>query len=153
MSTASRGEPVPRLASSAKGRAPTDRAARRRTPQPALSVPGSGSRQATRHRPADLAATVIASVSIALPLLFYLNQHVELLRQGYRIESLRERRADLVERRRELRARRAAEARLSRVEQAAVSQGLVAPEPEDVFRIVDEAPARGGADETSDRSD
>ena len=50
----------------------------------------------------DLAVTLLASVAIALPLVFYLNQHVEMLRYGYEIESLKEHRMVLVERQRHL---------------------------------------------------
>jgi hypothetical protein len=81
----------------------------------------------------DVAVTVLASVAIALPLLFYLRQHVEILRYGYEIESLRERRAALVERTRELSAQRLESASLERVAEQAPSLGLVAPEPDHVL--------------------
>jgi len=81
----------------------------------------------------DVAVTVLASVAIALPLLFYLRQHVEILRYGYEIESLRERRAALVEQSRELTAQRLESASLERVAQQAPSLGLAAPEPDHVL--------------------
>ena len=81
----------------------------------------------------DVAVTVLASVAIALPLLFYMRQHVEILRYGYEIESLRERRAALVERTRELSAQRLESASLERVAEQAPSLGLVAPEPDHVL--------------------
>ena len=85
-----------------------------------------------------MAVTLLASVSIALPLLFYLNQHVEMLRFGYEIESLKERREVLVERQRHLLGERASRADLDRVEQGALDLGLVTPSPTAVYA------ARGG---------
>ena len=97
------------------------------------------------HRAAsDVAVTVMASVSIALPLLFYLHQHVEMLRTGYEIDSLKERRQVLVERERQLRAERAERSDLARVEEAAGKLGLRAPEPEDVHGLTTRRP-RGPA--------
>ena len=88
------------------------------------------------HRAAsDVAVTVMASVSIALPLLFYLHQHVEMLRTGYEIDSLRERREVLVERKRQLRAERAERSDLARIEEAAGKLGLRAPDPADVHGV------------------
>jgi hypothetical protein len=81
----------------------------------------------------DLAVTLLASVSIAVPLLFYLHQHVEMLRYGYEIEHLKERRAQLSDRRQELVAERAEGASLGRIEHQASLIGLVAPEPLAVY--------------------
>lgn len=75
----------------------------------------------------DMVATVVASVAIALPLVFYLHQHVEILRLGYEIESLKERRVEFAERSRELRAERTQQASLGRVEAQARLMGLEAP--------------------------
>ena len=105
------------------------------------------------HRAAsDVAVTVMASVSIALPLLVYLHQHVEMLRTGYEIDSLKERREVLVERERQLRAERAERSDLARVEEAAGRLGLRAPAPEDVHGLKQRRPRgpasnseRGGA--------
>ena len=98
-----------------------------------------------KHRAAsDVAVTVMASVSIALPLLFYLHQHVEMLRTGYEIDSLQEHREVLVERERQLRAERAERSDLARVEEVAGKLGLRAPAPEDVHGLTSRRP-RGPA--------
>jgi cell division protein FtsL len=105
------------------------------------------------HRAAsDVAVTVMASVSIALPLLFYLHQHVEMLRTGYEIDTLKQRRELLVERQRQLRVERARRADLARIEEAAGKLGLRAPEPQDVQGVKGRSPraavrgaGRGGA--------
>ena len=86
-----------------------------------------------QHGSSDMVATVIASVAIALPLVFYLHQHVEILRLGYEIESLKERRVELAERSRELRVEKTQEATLSRVEDQAALMGLSAPSGSDIY--------------------
>ena len=73
----------------------------------------------------DLAVTVLASFSIAVPLLFYLHQHVEMLRYGYEIEALEQRKVALVERHRELMASRDQSSSLGRAEEQATAAGLV----------------------------
>src|SRR5687768_12988604 len=73
----------------------------------------------------DLAVTVLASFSIAVPLLFYLHQHVEMLRYGYEIEALEQRKVALVERHRELMASRDRSSSLDRAEAQAAKLGLV----------------------------
>jgi hypothetical protein len=82
---------------------------------------------------ADIVATVVASIAIALPLVFYLHQHVEILRLGYEIESLEGRRVELAERSRELRVKRMQSASFERVEHEAQVLGLAAPDPKDVY--------------------
>lgn len=89
----------------------------------------------------DLAVTLLASVSIAVPLLFYLHQHVEMLRYGYEIEQLKARRAELSDRRLELSAERAGRASLGRIEEQASLFGLVAPEPTAVYATGGPGPA------------
>lgn len=112
-------------------------------------------RRSQRSPASDLMVTVVASVSIALPLLFYLHQHVEMLRHGYEIEALEERRTALVERGRELEVARAEAASLSRVEEQARILGLEAPAPGDVYSakgprtLVPGVPALGGSDPPS----
>ena len=86
-----------------------------------------------RQAAGDIAVTAIASVAIALPLVFYLHQHVEILRLGYEIESLKGRRVEIAERSRELRVKRLEAASPARVEEQASLLGLVAPEPSDVY--------------------
>jgi hypothetical protein len=89
---------------------------------------------------------VVACVSIALPLLFYLHEHVEMLRCGYEIESLKSRRLVLVEKTRQLAADRAAAASVASVERRAEAMGLVAPAASDVLlaHVDDSADATGG---------
>lgn len=77
----------------------------------------------------DVAVTLIASVSIAMPLLFYLHQHVELLRHGYEIEALKKERVNLEERRRELALDRSRLSGLDQVERQATLLGLTTPDP------------------------
>jgi hypothetical protein len=89
-----------------------------------------------RRSASDLTTTVAASIAIALPLMFYLRQHVEILRYGYEIESLKERRAALAERSKDLAVERAEAASLPEVERRAEALGLVAPDPRDVFVAV-----------------
>ena len=89
----------------------------------------------------DILVTAIASVAIALPLVFYLHQHVEILRLGYEIESLKDRRVEIAERSRELRVRRMESASLARVEEQASLLDLVAPEPTDVYIARGQAPS------------
>ena len=98
---------------------------------------------ATRQGSADILATVIASIAIALPLVFYLHQHVEILRLGYEIESLKEHRVELAERSRELRVERTREASLGRVEAQAARMGLSAPEASSIYIASSPAAARG----------
>ena len=86
-----------------------------------------------QHGSSDIVATVIASIAIALPLVFYLHQHVEILRLGYEIESLKERRVELAERSRELRIEKTREAGLDRVEEQAALLGLSAPSGSDIY--------------------
>lgn len=93
---------------------------------------------ARRKSASDLATTVISSLAIALPLMFYLRQHVEILRYGYEIEALQDRRAELEERSRELAVERASAASLPDVERRARALGLVAPDPRDVFTVTGE---------------
>lgn len=90
-------------------------------------------RHAAEAPVSDVAVTVLASVSIALPLLFYLHQHVQMLRYGYEIEALRVERTALVDRQRELEAEQARRASLGRVEEQARLLGLEAPRPADVY--------------------
>ena len=111
----------------------------RRTKGPAAESRGDAARPAS-----DLAVTVIASIAIALPLMFYLHQHVEVLRYGYEIESLQARRAELVERARQLRVERLEAASLERVESQAAAAGLVRPGPGDVL-VAAGGKARDGA--------
>ena len=59
----------------------------------------------------------------------HLHQHVEVLRYGYEIESLQARRAELVERARQLGVERLQAASLERVESQAAASGLVRPGP------------------------
>jgi hypothetical protein len=94
-------------------------------------------RKSGRSRPSDVAVTVMASVSIALPLMFYLHQHVEMLRYGYEIDSLKERRQLLVEKQRGLRAERSSLSDLRLVEEKAGERGLQAPAPLDVYSVKD----------------
>lgn len=101
-----------------------------------MSDSPSRRRSAAAGRPrtaSDLATTVMASIAIALPLMLYLRQHVEILKYGYEIEALKERRAELVERSRELSVKRAEAASLPEVERRAEALGLRSPSPQDVF--------------------
>jgi uncharacterized protein HemX len=91
----------------------------------------------------DLTVTVLASIAIALPLAFYLKQHVSILRYGYEIESLQEQRAQLDERSRELRAERSQAASLGTVEARAAELGLAPPQASDVYIAGEEVDARG----------
>ncbi|MEM7245672.1 MAG: hypothetical protein AAF533_10030 [Acidobacteriota bacterium] len=75
----------------------------------------------------DLMVTVVASISIALPLLFYLNQHSQLLTHGYAMEELEQVRSELRKSRRDLLVERARLSELSRIERAASEQGLTRP--------------------------
>ena len=100
-------------------------------------------RQPAREPIADLGVTVLASVSIALPLLFYLHQHVQMLRHGYEIEALEEQRTELADRHRELSVAVAEVSALSRVEPQARQLGLEAPRPTDVF-VGQGGPAQDG---------
>jgi hypothetical protein len=93
----------------------------------------------------DIAVTAIASVAIALPLVFYLHQHVEILRLGYDIESLKDRRLEISESSRELRVKRMESASFARVEEQASLLGLVAPDPSDIYIARGHALPRGGA--------
>src|SRR5258706_3534713 len=104
-----------------------------------------------RRAAGDVAATLIASVAIALPLVFYLHQHVEILRLGYEIESLKERRVELAERALELRIERTQSASLQRVEDQATLLGLCAPEPTNVYVAKGAVAPRGGATETEEK--
>lgn len=90
-------------------------------------------RRPEREPIADLGVTVVASVSIALPLLFYLHQHVQVLRHGYAIEDLERQRVELVDRQRELTVAVADVSSLARVEDEARRLGLEAPRSTDVF--------------------
>ena len=76
---------------------------------------------------ADILATVVASVAIALPLVFYLHQHVEILRLGYEIESR--------------------EASLGRVEEQAALMGLSAPPASNIY-LASSPMAAGGESAT-----
>ena len=95
-----------------------------------MAIPGRSTPRQALERPqagvSDLGVTVLACVSIAVPLLFYLHQHVQMLRYGYEIEALKQRKVALVERHRELQATRDRAARLDRVEEEASRMGLVA---------------------------
>lgn len=93
---------------------------------------------ARRKSASDLTTTVLASVAIALPLMFYLRQHVEILKYGYEIEALEERRAGLLENSRELSIERSRAASLPEAWRRAQSLGFVAPDPRDVFAAVGE---------------
>ena len=104
------------------------------------ATPGQAPR---RQGGGDIAATVIASIAIALPLVFYLHQHVEILRLGYEIESLKERRVEIAERSRELRAERTQQASLARVEEQAALMGLAAPPPSSIYIASSPEAARG----------
>lgn len=83
----------------------------------------------------DLAVTVVASLSIAAPLLFYLHQHVEMLRYGYAIESQKHERSRLVEKRRELQSERDRAASLGRVEEQATLIGLEPPPASAIYAV------------------
>jgi hypothetical protein len=109
--------------------------------QPAKEARAARPAPPRRKRAAsDLTTTVLASIAIALPLMFYLRQHVEILRYGYEIESLKERRAELQEQSRELSIQRASAAALPEIERRAAALGLVAPAPSDVFVAVEDGP-------------
>ena len=106
-----------------------------------VKTPAARPVPARRKRAAsDLATTVLASVAIALPLMFYLRQHVEILRYGYEIEALKERRAELAEAARELSVQRASAAALPGIESRAAALGFVAPDPRDVYVAVEDGP-------------
>lgn len=95
------------------------------------------------RRSSDLVVTLLSALAIALPLVFYLSQHVEMLQYGYEIDALEERKVELQERRQRLRADRARSADLERLEVEAARLGLRAPSPEQVF-VVRDGGARGG---------
>ncbi len=86
-----------------------------------------------RRSASDLATTVMASIAIALPLMLYLSQHVEILRHGYEIEALQQQRAELTEQGRELDVTRAVAVSLPEIERRALALGLVPPPSTDVF--------------------
>ena len=91
---------------------------------------------AARPRSAsDLATTVMASIAIALPLMLYLSQHVEILKHGYEIEALQRQRAELGEQARELALTRAVAVSMPEVERRALALGLVPPPSTDVFVV------------------
>lgn len=104
-----------------------------------------------RRAAGDIAVTAIASVAIALPLVFYLHQHVEILRLGYEIESLKDRRVEIAERSRELRVKRSESATLARVEEQAALLGLAAPAPSDIYIARGHEPPRGGSASVAER--
>lgn len=99
-----------------------------------MSDPTTSKRKTTgKKKPvSDLATTVMAALAIALPLVLYLHEHVEILKYGYQIDSLKRQQAELQESARELSVQRAEEASLPAVASRAAAMGLIAPDPRDV---------------------
>ena len=100
-----------------------------------MSEPTTSKRKTTaKKKPvSDLATTVMAALAIALPLVLYLHEHVEILKYGYQIDALKQQQAQLQESARELSVESAQAASLPAVASKAAAMGLIAPAPQDVY--------------------
>lgn len=105
-----------------------------------MSFPTTNKRKtAVKKKPvSDLATTVMAALAIALPLVLYLHEHVEILKYGYQIDALKQQQAELRESARDLSVERAEAASLPAVASRAVAMGLIAPASQDVYVAAEE---------------
>jgi len=92
-----------------------------------------------RGRARELLMAVALSGLIMLPLLLYVWQSSEWIRNGYRIERLKNERERLAEVNHQLRLEKASLENLSRIEQAAGTQLGLAPPPAGTVVLVDVA--------------
>lgn len=91
-------------------------------------------RELDRKRHRELFWVALLGVVLTLAVIVYAWPHFELIRLGYRMEELRERRDELVELKHHLELQRATESDPARIESIARSElGMVYPGPEQVL--------------------
>ena len=91
-------------------------------------------RELDRKRHRELFWVAFLGVVLTLSVMVYAWPHFELIRLGYRMEELRERRDELVQLKHHLELQRATESDLARIESIAKNElGMVYPGPEQIL--------------------
>ena len=108
-------------------------------------------RELDRKRHRELFWVAFLGVVLTLSVMVYAWPHFELIRLGYRMEELRERRDDLVQLKHHLELQRATESDPARIESIAKNElGMVYPGPEQILVL---EPANPIGTETAARDD
>ncbi len=91
-------------------------------------------RELDRKRHRELFWVAFLGVVLTLSVMVYAWPHFELIRLGYRMEELRERRDELVQKKHHLELQRATESDPARIESIAMNElGMVYPGPEQIL--------------------
>jgi cell division protein FtsL len=108
-------------------------------------------RELDRKRHRELFWVAFLGVVLTLSVIVYAWPHFELIRLGYRMEELRERRDELVQLKHHLELQRATESDPARIESIAKNElGMVYPGPEQILVIEPvESPRPTGTDKAS----
>jgi len=111
-------------------------------------------RELDRKRHRELFWVAFLGVVLTLSVMVYAGPHFELIRLGYGMEELRERRDELVQRKHHLELQRATESDPARIESIAMNElGMVYPGPEQILVLEPvESPAPVGT-ETAAKDD
>lgn len=109
-------------------------------------------RELDRKRHREFFWVAFLGVIVAIAVIVYAWPHFELIRLGYRMEELREKRDELVRAKHHLELQRATESDPARIESIAKNQlGMVYPRPEQILVIEPVGPASAALDPRAER--
>lgn len=104
-------------------------------------------RELDRKRHREFFWVAFLGVIVAIAVIVYAWPHFELIRLGYRMEELRERRDELVRAKHHLELQRATESDPARIESIARTElGMVYPRPEQILTVEPVGPASAALD-------